>query len=349
MRHEDWTRALGIEHPIVQAPLGGVQTDALVAAVSNAGGLGTLGAAYLTPAQVAESIGRIRAATSKPFGVNLFAGGPTAEGAKDPARMLALLGPIHERLGVPPPAVPPAPPDPFPEQLEVVLEARPAVFSFTFGIPPAEVLARLRARGIALWGTATTVEEARRLAEAGVDAVIAQGAEAGGHRGTFASTFEEGMIPTAELVSAIAHALQVPVVASGGLMEGKDVARVLHLDAVAAALGTAFLACPECGATPTYKQALLAAGSHTTTTITRAFSGRPARGLPNAFTALGAAEPEAILPFPLQNALTRPMRVAAAQRGEPEYLSLWAGQGVARMRAMPAAELVRAIASELAE
>jgi nitronate monooxygenase len=349
MRHDEWTRALGIEHPIIQAPLGGVATDDLVAAVSNAGGLGSLGAAYQTPQQIAESIRRIRALTPRPFGVNLFA--PNARSfarATDARRMLALLAPVHERLGLPAPQVPPRPADPFGAQLEVVLDARPAVFSFTFGIPPADALARLRQRGIAVWGTATTVDEARLLHQAGADAVIAQGAEAGGHRGTFHGPLEAGLVPTVELTAAIARAVPVPIVASGGIMDGADVARVLAAGAVAAGLGTAFLACPECGASPPYKQALLAARADTTT-LTSAFSGRLARGLRNAFVELTAREQDAVLEFPIQNALTRPMRTAAAQKGEAGFLSLWAGQGVARLRAMPAGELVGAIAAELAQ
>jgi nitronate monooxygenase len=209
-------KRLGIEHPVILAPMGGgPSTPELVAAVSNAGGLGSLGAPYLTPDQIAEAVRRIRALTDKPFNVNLFAGGYETERNVDPGPMLSLLAEIHEALGLPAPALPAPPPDPFPEQLEAVLEARPPVFSFTFGIPQREAMARLRARGIASLGTATTVEEARMLAEAGVDAIVAQGAEAGAHRGTFAGPFEAAMVPTLDLVRGILDAVPVPVIAAG--------------------------------------------------------------------------------------------------------------------------------------
>jgi nitronate monooxygenase len=338
---------LGVDHPIFLAPMaGGPSTPELVAAVSGAGGLGSLGAAYLSPAQIADACRRIRALTNRPFGVNLFAGGYPADLAVEPRAALEVVGEAHARLGLPSPVLPPVPADPFAAELDAVLDARPALFSFTFGVPTAADLARVRAAGIAIAGTATTVDEARALAGAGVDAIIAQGAEAGGHRGTFRGSFEAALVPTLELTAAIARAVQLPVIASGGLMDGRDVARALAAGAEAAQLGTAFLACPESGAAPAYKDALLAARTDTTV-VTRAFSGRPARGLANAFIAAAEGRPGAILPFPLQNALTRGMRQAAAKQGRAEYLSLWAGQGVARLRALPAAELVRTLVEEM--
>jgi nitronate monooxygenase len=342
-------KRLGIEHPVILAPMGGgPSTPELVAAVSNAGGLGSLGAAYLTPDQIAEAVRRIRALTDKPFNVNLFAGGYETARHVDPGPMLALLAEIHEALGLPAPALPAPPPDPFPEQFEAVLEARPPVFSFTFGIPRREAMARLRARGIASSGTATTVEEARMLAEAGVDAIIAQGAAAGAHRGTFAGPFEAAMVPTLDLVRGILDAVPVAVIAAGGLMDGRDIAAAMRLGASAAALGTAFLTCPESGAPEAHKRAILAARKDTTV-ITRAFSGRPARGLANAFIARLEGKEDTILPYPLQNALTRAMRAAAARRGDDTFLSLWAGQGVARARALPAGELVGRLVEEMRE
>jgi nitronate monooxygenase len=325
---------------------GGPATPELVAAVSNAGGLGSLGAAYLTPAEITESIVRTRVLTPKPFNVNLFAGGYDAAARADPAPMLAVLAEIHEELGLPPPALPVLSPDPFPAQLEAVLEARPAIFSFTFGIPPESALDRLAQRGIATIGTATTVAEARLLEEAGVDAIVAQGAEAGAHRGTFAGPFEASMVPTLDLVEETADAVAAPVIASGGLMDGRDIAAALARGACAAQLGTAFLACPESGAAAAYKNAILSAAEDTTV-VTRAFSGRPARGLTNAFVARLHGKEDAILSYPLQNALTRPMRGAAAKRGNAGFLSLWAGTGVARARAIPAGELVRRLVEEI--
>jgi nitronate monooxygenase len=340
-------RRLGIEHPVMLAPMaGGPSTPELAAAVSNAGGMGFLGAAYLPPEQLADAIRRTRELTRAPFGVNLFAGGYDPAMRADAGPMLAVLSDIHRELGLPPPTVPSLPPDPFPQQLEVVLDARPTAFSFTFGIPAAEQLARLKARGIAVLGTATTVSEARLLADAGVDAVVGQGAEAGGHRGAFAATVEAGMIPMLQLVKAIAQAVPLPVLAAGGIMDGRDLRAALEAGAAAAQLGTAFLACPESGTSEAYRRAVLSAGGDLTV-LTRAFSGRAARGLANGFIARLAGKEDAILPFPLQNALTRPMRTAAAKMGDAQFLSLWAGQGVGRIRPLPAGELVKRLVEEM--
>lgn len=347
MTGDAFLRRLGVEHPIFLAPMaGGPSTPELAAAVSNAGGLGSLGCAYLSPEQAEASIRRTHELTSRPISVNLFAGGYDRSSRVDPQPMLAMMAEIHQELGLSPPSLPPQPKDNFPELLEVVLEARPAAFSFAFGIPGEKEMGRLRQRGIVVMGTATTVEEARLLEEAGVDGIIAQGAEAGAHRGTFAGPFEAAMVPTLQLVRDTCAAVTVPVVASGGLMDGGDIRQALRAGASAAQLGTAFLACPECGAAPAYKSAILNAKSDTTV-VTRAFSGRPARGLHNDFIARVEGQGAAVLPFPVQNSLTRPMRAAAGSRGDARFLSLWAGQGVARARAMPAGELVRTLLSEM--
>ena len=339
---------LGIEHPIIAAPMGGgPSTPELVAAVSEAGGMGCLAGAYLTPEQIDGEIRRVRALTGRPFAVNLFAGGYHAGIDRDPAPMLALMREVHGELGLPAPELPAIPPDPFEAQLRVVLDARPAAFSFTFGIPSADAIGRLRAAGIVVLGTATTVEEGRMLADASVDAVIAQGAEAGAHRGTFTGDFDAAMVPTLELTAGIA-ATGVPVVASGGLMDGRDVAAALAAGAQAVQLGTAFVPCPESGAAEVYKQAILAAVDDRTV-VTRAFSGRHARGIENDFIQRMRTHAGDILSFPAQNTLTRPMRAAAAKRGEAGYLSLWAGTGAARARRLPAAELVRVLVDELRE
>ncbi|HLI12978.1 MAG TPA: nitronate monooxygenase [Alphaproteobacteria bacterium] len=345
----DLLSMLGIEHPLILAPMGGGPgSPELVAAVSNAGGLGMLGAAYLSPPQIAAQIGRIRALTDRPFGVNLFAGGYRIENDVDPAAMLTLLADIHAMLGASPPALPKLPPDPFPAQLDAVIDAQVPVFSFTFGIPDNATMARLKARGVVILGTATTAHEARLLADAGVDGIVTQGAEAGAHRGTFAESFEASMVPTLDLVRAAIRTVALPVIASGGLMDGRDIATAMRLGAAATQLGTAFLACPESGASAAYKRAILAAREDTTV-ITRAYSGRPARGLANTFIARLRGRESTILPYPLQNALTRAMRTAAAERGETGYLSLWAGQGVARARALPAGVLVKHLVEETSE
>jgi nitronate monooxygenase len=338
---------LNIQHPIIQAPMaGGPSTPELVAAVSNAGGMGSLGGAYSTPEQIKEDIRKTRALTDRPFNVNLFAGAYDVTSAVDPTPMLAFLNEVHQTLGIPAPELPPAPKNPFPAQFEALLETRPPVFSFTFGIPDKEVLQRARSAHMAILGTATTLEEARMLAAAGVDGIVAQGAEAGAHRGTFAGPFDSSMVPTLDLVHAIARSVPVPVIASGGLMDGRDLAAALRAGASAVQMGTAFLACPESGASEIYKQAILAA-KQDTTEITRAFSGRPARGLVNAWMQKLKGREDAILPYPVQNSLTRAMRTAAAKRGEAGYLSLWAGQGVTRARSMPAGELVRRLVEEM--
>ena len=341
-------KRLGIEHPIILAPMaGGPSTPELVAAVSNAGGLGSLGAAYLTPQEILDACDRIRGLTRRPFAINLFAGGREADRTVDPAPMLQLLAEVHARLGIAPPELPQLPPDPFEAQFEAVVQSRPAAFSFTFGIPSKAALARSKSLDIFTIGTATTRDEGRALTDAGADAIIAQGSEAGSHRATFLASFESSMIPTLELVRTIA-AVGLPVIASGGLMDGRDIARALEAGAAAVQLGTAFLACPECGASEAYKRAVLNARGDTTV-ITRAFSGRPARGLRNDFIARVAGREEKILPFPLQNMLTRAMRTTAAKQGIADYLSLWAGQGVARVRALPAGELVRELLREMNE
>ena len=341
-------KRLDIEYPIVLGPLsGGPSSPELVAAVSNAGGLGSLGAAYLTPAEITAATARIRELSGKPFAINLFAGGRETDRIVDPAPMLDLVSGIHARLGLPAPELPKLPPDPFEQQLAAVIEARPAAFSFTFGIPSAAALARLKSLGIATIGTATTVDEARALSDAGVDAITAQGGEAGGHRGTFLGSFEAALIPTLSLVHGIVAAVPQPVIAAGGLMDGRDIARALDAGASAAALGTAFLACPESGAAPAYKSAILQAREDTTV-ITRAFSGRPARRLTNAFIAKLAGHENIILPYPLQNMLTRAMRNAAGKKGDADYLSLWAGHGVTRARALPAGQLFARLIEEMA-
>jgi nitronate monooxygenase len=347
MAEGHFLKTSGINFPIIQAPMGGgLTTPELIAAVCNAGALGSLAAAYLTPDQIQDEVRRIRALTDKPLNINLFAGGYKMEAVPDVRPMLSLLEEVHEILELPAPVLPSLPPDPFPAQFEAVLDARPAIFSFTFGIPSPNMMHRLRETGMLAFGTATTVEEAQLLEKAGVTAVVAQGAEAGAHRGTFLGSFESSMFPTLDLVRAIRSAVSVPVIASGGLMDGCDIARAFAVGASAAQLGTAFLPCPEAGTPEAYRQAILTARTDTTV-ITRAFSGRPARGIRNTFIEKLREKENSILPYPLQNALTRTMRTAAAKKDNAGFLSLWAGQGVTRARSLPAAKLINTLIAEM--
>jgi nitronate monooxygenase len=339
---------LEFAHPIIQAPMaGGGDTPDLVAAVSNAGGLGFVGGAYLTPQQLVEAARAIRAKTSRPFGINLFAPQPSADSSISSDAAIERLAGYYAELGLARPSQSETPSHTFREQFIVALESGASAFSFTFGIFPADAIAAIRERGMVSMGTATTVDEAVALEKAGVDAVIAQGSEAGGHRGTFSGDFNAAMIGTISLVPQIVDAVSLPVIASGGIMDGRGIAAALVLGASAVQLGTAFLTCDEAGIPDAYKKAIQLAHEDQTR-VTRCFSGRPARGIVNRFMSeMEAADTaETILPFPLQNALTRPLRSAAAQQGRAEFLSLWAGQGVRMARQEPAAKLVARLVRE---
>jgi nitronate monooxygenase len=340
---------LGVEHPIIQAPMaGGATTPELVAAVANAGALGMIGAAYLTPTQIADTIAATRRLTNRPFGVNLFAGGGEDTREVDPAPMLAFLTRYHDELGLPPPTLATSTPVPFADQLDVVLAAGVPIFSFTFGIPDSAAIAALKAHDTMILGTATTVDEARQLEAAGVDGIVAQGSEAGAHRGTFAALFEAAMVGTIALVPLVVDAVKVPVVASGGIMDGRGIVAAEALGAAGVQLGTAFLASRESGIPAVYKAALRAAQAEQTA-LTRAFSGRPARGIVNDVIRDLHGREDILLPFPLQNDATRPLRAAAAARGDTRFLSLWAGQGAALARDVSAADLVTQLVQEARE
>ena len=342
----DFLKSLQVQYPILQAPLaGGGDTPQLVAAVCNAGGLGFIGAAYLDSQQMLEAARSVRAKTSRPFGINLFSPQPAPEVSGDAKRAIHRLAPYFAELGLPTPTLPAKPHNRFAEQLSAALESGAAVFSFTFGLIPPDALTALHARGFYVAGTATTVEEAMLLEKSGVDAIVAQGAESGGHRGTFTGDFERCMIGTISLVPQVVDAVKVPVIASGGIMDGRGIAAALALGASAVQLGTAFLTCYESGIPDCYKESILHAHEDHTR-VTRAFSGRPARGIQNRFMTEVEADRQAILPFPLQNAVTRPLRSAAAKQGRSEFLSLWAGQGVRLARRQSAAELVARLARE---
>ena len=344
----DLRSLLGIEHPIIQAPMAGANTPELVAAVSNAGGLGLFGAADRTPAQIGEAVAAIRRLTDRPFGVNLFAGNTEATLTGDPQPMYEILARHHEALKIPPPSIPESAAIPFREQLDAVLDASVPIFSFTFGIPSPDQLARLRAHNVVVIGTATTVEEGRLLEEAGVQAIVAQGSEAGAHRGTFHRSFEESLIGTMALVPQMVDAVALPVIASGGIMDGRGIVAAQALGASGVQLGTAFLTCHEAGVPEAHKAAIRNARADQTA-LTRAFSGRPARGIVNDYMLEVHQHPETILPFPIQNSVTRPLRNAAGAQGDTRFMSLWAGQAAPLARDLPAGELVQLLVHEAAE
>ncbi len=324
---------------------GGGDTPELVAAVGNAGAFGFIGAAYLEAEQILATARSVRALTAHPFGMNLFAPTAPPRDANVDAVIEHLI-PYYAQLGLPPPSTPTAPSaNAFAEQAAAAIESGASVLSFTFGLLPAGIVASAKARSVKLIGTATTVAEAIALEQSGVDAIVVQGSEAGGHRGTFLGDFAAAQVGTIALVPQVVDAVTVPVIASGGIMDGRGVAAALALGAGAVQLGTAFLTCAEAGVAEVYKDAILRA-DETDTHVTRAFSGRPARGIVNRFMTEIDQAGDAIAPFPMQNALTRALRGAAATQGRAEFLSLWAGQGVRLARRQTAAELVARLRDE---
>lgn len=321
----DLMARLGLQGPLIQAPMaGGATTPELVAAVSSAGALGSLGGAYLNPAELGTAVRKTKILTGRPFAVNLFAPCPEPLLNENQIQAAIVATKSYRReLGIPDPAVRSPFCPKFEEQFSVVLDERPAVFSFTFGLLEKGRIEECRKRGILTVGTATKLEDALALQEIGVDAVVAQGAEAGAHRGTFFPEQEDLLIGLSALVPILVSQLRVPVVAAGGIMNGQGIAAALALGAQAAQLGTAFLACDESGISEPYRNALLDP-KRRLTRLTRAFSGRWARGLENRFMLEMAAKENTILPFPAQNAFTQDIRKKAAELGLPDYLSLWA-------------------------
>lgn len=342
---------LGTRLPIIQAPMaGGITTPALVAAVSNAGALGSFGFAYTQPEAMHREVEAVRALTRAPINLNFFVNAQPAALAPESQRAAidAIAG-YYQALGLPAPAPVRAPyaPD-LDAQLAMAEDIRPAVLTFHLNDLPADRLRRLRALGIKTGGSATCVSEARHLEALGVDFIVAQGGEAGGHRGTFQREPSAAMTGTLALTRLIVRAVKIPVVAAGGIMDGAGIAAVLALGAQGAQLGTAFIPCTESGAPPIHKQSLLAAREDTTT-ITEKFTGRPARGLANRYIRDMNTTDAPQLAFPAQGVLSGPLRAASAKAGNPDYLAMWAGQAAPLARAMSAAQLVITLEHETLE
>jgi nitronate monooxygenase len=335
------------EHPIIQGPTaGGANTPEQVAAVSNAGALGSLAGSLLPPESLRSQVAAIRALTERPFCLNFFVQNTPSPTPEELANAETLLRPVLDALGWDRLPMPAKWCEDFQAQFDTLVELQPAVASFTFNQLHQEQVSRLQAAGIAVVGTVTTVDEALAWQAAGADGVIASGIEAGGHRGTFIGPQKEARLTTFELLPAVVAAVDIPVVAAGGIMDGADIRRALAQGAQAVQMGTAFLVTDESGIHPAYKQRLLQAGDHPTRQ-TRAISGRYARGLDNRFMQLMGDVEDQVPAYPVQNALTGSIRAEAARRGNTEWMSLWCGTEVKRARAMPAAQLVRTLVAEM--
>jgi len=341
-----FSEKLGLRLPVIQAPMaGGPSSQELVTACSTAGALGSFGFAYTQPDDMKRQAAFVRSKTDRPFGVNLFVAplpGPIEPGAQRGA--LDAVAKYYTELGLPAPEPVRQPYAPDLEaQLAAVEEIRPRVFTTHFGVIPQDLVRRFQRLNILVGGSATCVAEAKRLQELGFDFVIAQGGEAGGHRGTYLRDPYDALTGTLALVRTIVKAVRLPVVAAGGIMDGAGIAAVLTLGAQAAQLGTAFLPCPESGAAQVHKD-LLVKTTEDDTAVTEKFTGRPARGLVNRFMHETRAAPQ--LAFPAQGVMTGKLRQASAKTGNPDFVALWAGQGVALARALPAAELIATLERE---
>ncbi len=338
--------------PLIQAPMAGVATPLLAATVSEAGGLGSIGVGASDAAGARMMIEELRGRTTRAFNVNLFV---HAEARPDPSReaeWLNMLAPLFDEFGTEPPATLKTIYTSFahdPDMLAMLLELAPPVVSFHFGLPSSDVLSALRARGIYLMATATSIEEARAIEAAGIDAVVAQGIEAGGHRGIFDPNAPDDALGMVALTRLLARKTDLPVIAAGGIMDGAGIAAALDLGAVAAQLGTAFIACPESSADDAYRAALTGPGAYHTV-LTSLISGRPARALANRFTALTALVGQRLPPdYPIAYDAGKALHAAAKAKGEHGFGAQWAGQGAPLSRAMPAEELVEMFRTELAQ
>jgi nitronate monooxygenase len=335
------TDLLGIDVPVVLGPFGGVSSVALTAAVSDGGGLGSFGLYGYDGGAIRKTAAELREATAKPFALNMWVPNGTETAslpAEDYEKYTAALKPYFEELGIPLPGMPDRYMPDYGEQVEAALEARPAVVSFVFGVPAADVVEEAHRRGIKVMGTATTVAEAVALEAGGVDAVVASGMESGGHRVSFLKPAEESLVGTFALVPQVADALSVPVIAAGGIADRRGFAAAMVLGADGVQVGTAFLATRESAAVPAYREVLHSpAAAHTV--LTRTLSGRLARGIPNRIIA-ELEEAGTAAPFPVQNWLTGRFRPQAAARGNTDLMSLWAGQSAPLLRHHTAAEVL---------
>jgi nitronate monooxygenase len=336
---------LDMDLPIIQAPMAGADSPGLAAAVSGSGGLGSIGAAMHTPASLMQVAEEIRTATNRGFNLNFFCHQTPPPDPERAARWLNRLAPLFAELGIEPPTELTGGRAPFDAPACVVLETiRPSVVSFHFGLPEPALMERVKATGCAILATATTPDEARWLEARGVDAVIAQGAEAGGHRGVFAKDWRApgGMIGTMALVPQIVDAVRIPVIAAGGIADGRGVAAALALGASAVQIGTAYLQTPEAGISALHRDAL-AAASPNDTAMTNAVTGRPARGVVTRMMRELGPMAEDAPDFPLPASASAMLRKAAEAKGSLDFTPLWAGQGVSLARRMPAADLTRTL------
>ncbi len=336
---------LGIEHPIIQAPMAGSDTSALAAAVANSGGLGSIGCAFLSPEQFSAVYAETRAATNRAVNMNFFAHAAPGDDEQKAARARALLAPFYMELdlGEVPEVIERY--LPFGEAMfEAVLAARPRVVSFHFGLPEARFVEALKEAGSTILCSATTPAEARDLEARGVDAIIAQGWEAGGHHGYYL-TDKGAQTGTMALVPQIVDAVGVPVIAAGGIADGRGIAAALALGAAGVQIGTAFLTTAEAGTADAHRAALLASDG-SDTRPTRVFSGRPSRGIVNRYMAAMEAHEDDLPDFPMMNTVTGPLRKASAAAGSPDFIALWAGQAVGLNREATAAELVEWLVAE---
>ena len=341
---------LGVRLPIIQAPMAGVSSPAMAAAVGQAGGLGSIGIGATDAASAGAMIAGVRERFSGPLNVNLFCHRPAVAKPDVEAAWIERLGPVFEGFGAAPPTVLREIYRSFvedDEMLAMLLAVRPPVVSFHFGLPPQAALRALRDAGIKLLGSVTSLAEARIVAAAGVDAVVAQGWEAGGHRGVFDPEAEDDKLGTMALTRLLVREIRLPVVAAGGIMDGAGIAAVLKLGAVAAQLGTAFIGADESLADAGYRRALGSEAAHHTR-MTRVVSGRPARCLANRFTAFGVGVLGPDVPeYPIAYDVGKALHAAGKAKGEFGYGAQWAGQGAPLARSMPAGVLVATLAAEV--